>query len=236
LKIQNKALNEFQNSVLSTVYWSLGFLGSITALLVGFGWWSNFRIHDKDKESLRNEILSLNSEFESNWNSVISEFRRQDNLLLERRINEIKGYIDKETEEVKSQVKDVKGFSNKLEDNLKNLNSEFDDYKDVVNKSNHEQEFELRSVEQEVWGLRGIYSNVLLTQAQGIQSARNIGNYAVQPLLEDMKTTLEKIIEEEYECQIYFLDRAKEVVTSVEKNDVLVGQILSLLSKVKVRP
>jgi SMC interacting uncharacterized protein involved in chromosome segregation len=236
LKIQNKSLTEFQSSLLSTVYWSLGFLASITTLLVGLGWWSNFKVHEKDKESLKNEVLSLISKFESNWRSVVSEFRREDNLLLEKRIQEVKALIDKNADEAKSQIKDISEVAKELEASLDSLKSKFEVHKDEVDKSNYEIDLELRVVEVEVWDLKGVYSNVLLTQAQGIRSAQFIGNSPVHNLLEDMKESLNKIINDNYVCKEYSFNRVKEIISTVEKHDVLVGEILSLLSKVKTQP
>ncbi|WP_421207204.1 hypothetical protein [Aeromonas sp. 601027] len=50
LKIENKIMKEFHEKILDTVYWSLGSVFGILALLLGFGWWSNFKLHEKDKK------------------------------------------------------------------------------------------------------------------------------------------------------------------------------------------
>jgi hypothetical protein len=47
---------EFQASILSTVYWSLGTLAAVTVLLAGFGWFTNFRVYERDKAVLEREL------------------------------------------------------------------------------------------------------------------------------------------------------------------------------------
>lgn len=58
LRAQLAEVHRFQEQILSTVYWSLGTLAGITVLLVGFGWWTNFRVYERDKQSLEKELRS----------------------------------------------------------------------------------------------------------------------------------------------------------------------------------
>jgi hypothetical protein len=236
LKIRNESLKGFQNSLLSTVYWSLGFLGSITALLVGFGWWSNFKVHEKDKDSLKNEIISLTSEFESNWKSMVSEFRRKDNLLLEKRIQETKKIIDKQTDELKSQIANVGNMVKKLQDDRGELNSKFEEHLDNFKKQNHKNMYELRYVEKEIWEIKGYYGNVLLTQAQGIESVLNFDEAEAKRLLESMDKTLDDITDEDYQCSDGVRKRVIETIDHVKNQEVLVNKILSKFKKIKIRP
>jgi len=59
LRAQLSDAQRFQEQVLSTVYWSLGTLGAVAVLLVGFGWWTNFRVYERDKQSLERELRSI---------------------------------------------------------------------------------------------------------------------------------------------------------------------------------
>jgi hypothetical protein len=56
LKNEIRILQSFQDNLLSTVYWSLGTLVTVAALLVGFGWLANFRIYERDKAELGLEL------------------------------------------------------------------------------------------------------------------------------------------------------------------------------------
>src|SRR6266581_4289412 len=59
LRAQLELMRSFQDSLLSTVYWSLGVLLVIVAVLVGFGWFANFRVYQRDLEGLKRELEVL---------------------------------------------------------------------------------------------------------------------------------------------------------------------------------
>lgn len=56
LRSQLADAQRFQEQVLSTVYWSLGTLGGVALLLVGFGWFTNFRVYERDRLALEREL------------------------------------------------------------------------------------------------------------------------------------------------------------------------------------
>jgi len=56
LRAQLELTRAFQADLLSTVYWSLGVLVLIVAVLVGFGWFANFRVYQRDLDALRREL------------------------------------------------------------------------------------------------------------------------------------------------------------------------------------
>ena len=49
---------ELSTRLLNTVYCSLGTLANVTALLIGFGWFANFRVYERDKGAMRTELLT----------------------------------------------------------------------------------------------------------------------------------------------------------------------------------
>ena len=59
LRAQLAEAQRFQEQILTTVYWSLGTLAGVAVLLVGFGWWTNFRVYERDKQSLERELRTL---------------------------------------------------------------------------------------------------------------------------------------------------------------------------------
>lgn len=61
LEAQLQLTREFQGSVLDTVYWGLGGVFVVVGLLLGFGWFANFKVYERDKDSLRLELLSVAS-------------------------------------------------------------------------------------------------------------------------------------------------------------------------------
>jgi hypothetical protein len=42
----------YNSAILQTVYWSLGVLVTLSIALIGFGWFANFRVYERDKEAL----------------------------------------------------------------------------------------------------------------------------------------------------------------------------------------
>lgn len=59
LKVQEKQIaimKEYHSSLLDTVYWALGTLATVATLLVGFGWFANFKFHESEKQRLKDEL------------------------------------------------------------------------------------------------------------------------------------------------------------------------------------
>ena len=59
LKVLQRQLEDsrkFQDQILATVFWSLGTLATVATLLVGFGWFVNFRVYERDKASIEREL------------------------------------------------------------------------------------------------------------------------------------------------------------------------------------
>lgn len=46
----------FQSDLLTTVYWSLGVVVTLFALLLGFNWWSGYRIYERERATLKGEL------------------------------------------------------------------------------------------------------------------------------------------------------------------------------------
>lgn len=62
LQRQLEDSRRFQDQILSTVYWSLGILAAVAMLLVGFGWFVNFRVYERDKASLERDLRTQMNE------------------------------------------------------------------------------------------------------------------------------------------------------------------------------
>lgn len=50
-------LREYDESLLNTVYWALGGVFTLAAVLLASGWWVNFRLYERDKNAMREELL-----------------------------------------------------------------------------------------------------------------------------------------------------------------------------------
>lgn len=56
LEAQLTSMREYHSSLLDTVYWALGGVFVVTGLLLGFGWFANFKVYERDKDALRSEL------------------------------------------------------------------------------------------------------------------------------------------------------------------------------------
>lgn len=56
LRAQVAQMKESDDRLLSTVHWSLGVTAAVGLALVGFGWFANFKLHDREITTLREEV------------------------------------------------------------------------------------------------------------------------------------------------------------------------------------
>jgi len=71
LKTQLSLMREFNQHILSTVYWSLGTIVLIAILLVGFSWFTNYRMYERELAALRQELIGL---FDKQMSAFSSDF------------------------------------------------------------------------------------------------------------------------------------------------------------------
>lgn len=62
LQSQIEVLREYHGHLLATVYWSLATVGGLTVVLLGFGWYVNLRVYDRDKRALIQELKGAMAE------------------------------------------------------------------------------------------------------------------------------------------------------------------------------
>jgi len=51
-------MQTYTDRLLTTVYFSLGAVVVVAGLLVGFGWYTSFRVHERDLAAIRNELTA----------------------------------------------------------------------------------------------------------------------------------------------------------------------------------
>lgn len=59
LRTQLETMQQYDQKLLDTVYWSLGTIVTLAALLVGFGWYVNLRVYEKDKDVMKDELRNF---------------------------------------------------------------------------------------------------------------------------------------------------------------------------------
>ena len=56
LQAQLNLMREYDQRLLNTVYWSLGGMGGVILLVIGLGWYTNFRLYTRELDTLRDSL------------------------------------------------------------------------------------------------------------------------------------------------------------------------------------
>src|SRR5437773_302723 len=56
LRAQISIMERSEDRLLSTVLWSLGAIAGLGLLLLGFSWFLNFKVYERDKSLMRDEL------------------------------------------------------------------------------------------------------------------------------------------------------------------------------------
>ncbi|RRJ20164.1 hypothetical protein EIK76_11590 [Rheinheimera mesophila] len=257
MKIRNDLLENYQSSLLSTVHWSLSFMGGIALLLIGYGWWSNSKIHEKDKQQLKQEIATLLGEWEikiksDNADVINEQAKTIENRLIrvDEQVREVEKSFDNKLTRIDEQVREVeKSFDNKLEKifseskklheklamNVESMASQIS----ILSVGQIHLEGSMLHVEERVWDIKGVTQNILLTQTQGLDAAIKLGSdygYRVDTVLERIKETLEKLIKSKNPtARPYLVNRLKQSLNSLDSvYSVKVSEILGILETIRV--
>lgn len=216
LKEQIRLIDHYQESQLSIVLWSLGGVVGLAILLSGFSWWTNFRLNENDRKNLMKEVEQLSATLQKSTElSVIKSLANT-------------------AAEIRSEMTALRDLLQKRYDESKDGQSKADKKITDLAKQIIASDVQLRLVEEYVWDTRKNQYNVLLTQVQGANSAREAEDYSQAKLvLERMKNTLNRKVipsgEKFSEEDIKFLMKWLGELTQVDA--ILVAEICDLISK-----
>lgn len=133
LRAQLSEAQRFQEQILSTVYWSLSGLAGVAVLLVGFGWWTNLRVYERDKQSLERELrLELaeisrqsNDQQQKHLENGISDLKQQ--ITADASANEerlavsLKASIEEQERKSSSQISQIRSIISSLQKEIREL-------------------------------------------------------------------------------------------------------------------
>jgi hypothetical protein len=193
LRDQNKLIRDYQGSLLDTVYWALSGVFVLIAVLAGFGWWSNFKLYEADKNRLKEEFQSKFLELESRLALMIETNRGEIEKTLEAR-NEI--HLNRFLSDVTDVRAQITTIRSDLNAQILSLRTQIDTNGKECEKAIRgvaEADASLRQVEEHIGDLRNVPQNILLTQGQGLTSAVEAKNvHQVKSALARMKITIAK--------------------------------------------
>ncbi|MEZ8157019.1 hypothetical protein [Vibrio splendidus] len=232
LKIENKLLKEHQSSILSTVYWSLSFLAGIALILLTFGWWSNSKMHDKDKLALVQQFETLLAEHKGQIYKDTSEKWDKFSNSLNKEVSDVLAVESKNMESLSSSlVSQITKLSDATGGSVEALKFLIDNQRLDTRKLTAR----VFDIEERVWELKGVHKNVILTQAQLIEVAHDIEDevtvkYTLLRIIDTLrKFNLDDIVLEEYYVELL----SKHLKKLNSEHNVLVSEILDLLDEVK---
>lgn len=134
LKAQNELMKSFDDRIISTVFWALGTIVTITIGLIAFGWWSNIRVNEKEFRVLANEL------------------RNQTNAELEKIRTELTSNQAALTKAITNEV-----VTEKVTPSIRKMDSVIGNISRDLNRV----QYTLETQEAEMWTIKGVHSNAI---------------------------------------------------------------------------
>lgn len=188
LKAQLKTMQDFTQHILSTVYWSLGGIITLTFIIIGFNWFTIRRDYEKERKDHEKEVLNLKSELKRETTSVLNSFFEKTSLKIDESLKRA------------------------VESNFSALNRKYSNIEKLINEFKERQELEECFLKAELHNLQGIYANSLsyYFKALLLSITRENGSYKINSCLDKIIGTLKK-------CEWIILREVPEMMSILEK-------------------
>jgi len=171
LRGQLETMRQYDQRLLTTVYWSLGGLLTVAVLLIGFGWYANFRVYERDKAALSD---ALRLDFENKVSIIQKELQATTAEGIDRA---------------------EKAAVSAAESAARALRSELSNQLSRVNKTIHKIQYDLLRREAEEWIQKKVPKNVLRTYGQMLDTSLHLDAFWVSQALDGMHSALAKFKE-----------------------------------------
>ena len=168
LKAQISLMREFNQHILSTVYWSLGTIVVIAILLVGFSWFTNYRMYEREVKALRQELIGY-------LDQQLAAFRSDFNQKSDENFEDIS---KRSIEAVHSETKQI----------VTPLQTKIAEFTEDIS----ELRFKALKSEDHYWELRGVTGNQVERHLQMLPLAIKMkSEIEIATCLKDLRTLLE---------------------------------------------
>ncbi|CRM76756.1 hypothetical protein [Pseudomonas sp. 8 R 14] len=193
LKEKNLLTSEFQSSMISIIIWSLSAIVSTVLLLVGASLFTNFKLHDKDlqrvKEDYDAKIKIFQAEIEAQLAvssrdvAAAQEVRSQQDLdrMLDQ-TSQVRSHFETVRASLEGKYDEVLKATNKSEIAVKRLDE------NLINITT-----ELRRAESLIWEVKKVPTNFLISCLQGLDVALLAKNeYDIGDFIGEIKKSLQE--------------------------------------------
>lgn len=227
LKAEIEVIKSYQESLLLTVYWALGTLATIAAVLVGFGWFANFRIYERDKAALVQELRSV----------IDAELQKSKQAVESHIAESAKAIPDLVTRELQTSLT---SFRKDLEETLNGLTKKVDAHARALGRGLQELDFELRELEHKSWLKQQVMTNALRTARKMLQIALSLGNgFLAARVLDLIRSDLTAMLAPDRKGMMPDAEDVSTLITALDQvgpeHTIMVGAIRDLLASAKAR-
>lgn len=112
LNTEIQIMKEYNDDILSTVYWSLSFLGIIAVILISYGLYMNLKIYERDKEILKSELANdINKKLSNIKRAQLDEnriIRKESKDYGEKAANSLEKDINRQINYIKYDVEEIR--------------------------------------------------------------------------------------------------------------------------------
>lgn len=238
LQAQSATMKEYHSSLLDTVYWALATVATVSVLLVGFGWFANFKFHEAEKQRLKEELEARLKEAMAALETRLGSYEADVVKLVDSRLD---AFLTRVTRDIDIARADAERSAKENSGAIEQLRGIVQTLQDSDKKSAQQDsdlEAKLRHVEEQVWNIKGIPTNTLVTQAQGLSAAVHAENrWYIASTLDRMQATLKTILSAKTAISKTSLTFIEASLARAEATEpIAVSNVRELLKQVPVEP
>ena len=169
-KAELEVTRKYQEHLLGTVYWSLGTLAAVAALLVGYSWWNNSRNYDRDRVTFEREAAARLTE-------LVAKIADEQRVTLHTKTEALDQRLSQQAKEAEEKI--LSHVTARLDELKKDFATQLGHVKSSVGSLRHEvDKFHLNAQLQEHQKTRasGIYRNALQDSVTALEMAIKLGD------------------------------------------------------------
>lgn len=191
LRAELKAIREYHNSLLDTVYWALGTIVGLALLLIGSSWYTNFRPYESDKARLQEEV-----------DKKIAEAQNLISRDLQSLADTLNGKVDRDTLAISSRfTSEIGSLQNVMKDADRQISTSLKELEDAfavilempskIKRRLDRIDLQTQLNTERIWEIKESPLKVLLSQHLALSLAIKMrSNDEIARVLERMKNNL----------------------------------------------